>query len=344
MFLESIPHALETIWIDKQLPKNLSHFGYVLLIHAIQRKVSEVTSQSQTRLCAFVPSLHLQHTVSVPATFTHNNNAGDTWRAWRNSACDSLDVLHWAMNGQIAEHGGLESPPVFFLHLSRLLLLSPVSDLQKLADDPLLSRRAPNRSSNITKDDLSVSRARVIRWALQDKYKARLCVVHAGALFWHVRRYGTPNFVQPFAIYLATLVLWSYATVVQISSGLRPIGIAETRDQQEHHQQIFGNGQQLDPVGHNEASSALETPFIYLDRPCDDEMVQNFVREGHLMTAYINDVGDISQSDAPRRILHVGTQLLTGKNRAAPTAEDTPGPIWGVQRHYADSLRRCEST
>ncbi len=45
-------------------------------------------------------------------------------------------------------------------------------------------------------------------------------IVHAGALCWHIRRYSVDCVVEPYGIYLATLlVVWGYSVAVQSAAG-----------------------------------------------------------------------------------------------------------------------------
>lgn len=126
------------------------------------------------------------------------------------------------------------------------------------------------------------------QWATRDQYKARLSLVHAGAVFWHVRRYSVKSVVEPFAIYAATLILWAYST---ISHSLRAIQDNAT----EQSMEILPNS--------SEAEEGQETDyeplFIYIDRPCDDEMVQRYARIGPKMTASMRRIGSITASGAP---------------------------------------------
>lgn len=65
---------------------------------------------------------------------------------------------------------------------------------------------------------------------------------------------------------------------------------------------------------HSQASRAVpsqEPSFIHLDRPCDDELVQLFVREGHSMQGNVTGVGDICAPEGPERVLHIGCEILS---------------------------------
>ncbi|OQV07599.1 Fungal Zn2-Cys6 binuclear cluster domain-containing protein [Cladophialophora immunda] len=77
-----------------------------------------------------------------------------------------------------------------------------------------------------------------------------------------------------------------------------------------------------------DTSSSDEQPeFIHLDRPCDDEMVQHFVRNGHTMSGHMTNVGDICK--APQKVVLEGAKLL--RTRLA---------CWGVSREYYDILMK----
>lgn len=77
-----------------------------------------------------------------------------------------------------------------------------------------------------------------------------------------------------------------------------------------------------------------EPMVIQLDRPCDDEIVQAYVRTGEKMSARMHRVGDICGKDAPRRILKLGIKLLKGSSNSP---EDII-PGWGVENSYIECL------
>jgi hypothetical protein len=77
-----------------------------------------------------------------------------------------------------------------------------------------------------------------------------------------------------------------------------------------------------------ETSSSDEQPeFIHLDRPCDDEMIQHFVRNGESMSGFMTGVGNICET--PQKVLLEGAKLL--RTRLA---------CWGVSREYYDILTK----
>jgi hypothetical protein len=71
-----------------------------------------------------------------------------------------------------------------------------------------------------------------------------------------------------------------------------------------------------------------EPSFIHLDRPCDDELVQLFVREGHSMKGNVTGVGDICAPEGPERILRVGCETLSGLS------------AWGQSKRFVSILTR----
>lgn len=202
----------------------------------------------------------------------------EVFSKWRNIACDCLDLLHWAANSTIALRG-VEHATVCHLHTARLILLTPYTHIRTLAfslvgdNTPLVGQ--PN----------VIARQQIWRWVNNDQHKARLSMMHAGALIWHLRRYKADAFYEPAAVLLATLAIWAYGS------------FCRTRDPQ--------------------SSSPVSTPgtsgptFIRLDRPCDDELVQIYVRDdgGH-MRAHISGVGNILAPQAPERALLEGRRIL----------------------------------
>lgn len=198
------------IYIEKRLPPQLSQFSHILLIHAIYRRTTEVADQNRMQLSSWSP------TASVQTLVTEPNSVQEAWPPsssvvsnWRNAACDSLDVLHWAANSMAAE-SCWEEPTILYLHLARLILLAPIVHFQTLAKYPLLHTQ--DRPSATTSDlqEYENARSQALQWAIRDQFKPRLSVVHAGALLWHVRRFNTDNVIEPFSIYIATLLLWAY--------------------------------------------------------------------------------------------------------------------------------------
>lgn len=199
----------------------------------------------------------------------------DARTCWRNSAHDCLDMLHWRANGQAARAAGWEHPTILHLHLARLLLGEATAEA--VDGNPF--------------------------WT-------RLGFIHAGALLWHVRRFGSNSFVEPFAVYLATVVIWK--GVSQTAAG-RCVG---------------------------DTSPPPDPPLLYLDRPLDDELVQTYVRLGDRMTACMLRVGDIRAPGAPDKMLREGIRMLGEEDNQAQDSEDQDRstPSWGIEQSYASSL------
>ncbi|KAM5386991.1 hypothetical protein ACJZ2D_000284 [Fusarium nematophilum] len=324
--------ALELLHMEKRLPPHLSEFSNLLLIFAVCRRTKEAAYQHQTGLSRWTPSARFQ-------TCTASQPIAESWppslpilASWRNSACDCLDILHWNANGTAARAGGYEHPTILFLHLSRLLLLVPINHVQSLAASLSSSGPAVGGSWG-TSNPKAWHHLR--RWAVLDQFKARLSMVHAGALLWHIRRYSTNGFLEPFSIYVAALALWAYSVASQ-QQGNQGTGSA-----------VPFVADQLSPGSldmNSEQDEEPEPEFIHLDRPCDDEMVQLYVRVGHKMAGYVRGVGDILSSGAPQRILKEGARLLSKHALGSLAVEisragqEAPG-IWGIQKSYAESLR-----
>ncbi|KAF3000479.1 hypothetical protein E8E14_002499 [Neopestalotiopsis sp. 37M] len=335
-----ILEALEMIYMEKKLISDMSEFAKLILIYGICRRTKEVCLRSQSQLMNWTPSATIENRTEV-------YERGETWppssnllSQWRNSACDCLDILHWSANSTALGHWGWEHPTIFHLHLSRLLILAPLRHIQTLAT-PSPSQDAINQPGI---DRHAKSREFVLRWYLQDQYKARLSVVHAGALLWHCRRYGTRIFLEPYAIYIATLVLWAYSTALQF---------CQSRGSEL---QIFNNnvslaasntpGSNPSPQAYTDATDQdVLSVVVYLDRPIDDELVQTYIRWGSKMTACLSRVGDIANPSAPAKILKEAYRLLNlaGSSEArdysvnecsAPSGE----VVWGVRSSFAKSL------
>lgn len=279
---ETLYDAVHILYIEKRLVSGIGEFSHILLIHALYQRMWEVSDYFRRPLSFWNPTAMKQsREVAIPA--------GSVWlpgipsySKWRNSACDCLDILHWTANSTIAKAAGLEHPTVLHLHMARLVLLAPFREIRSFATSLAASKLQWNKRLN------AVEWQYIWRWVRHDQYKARLSIIHAGVTLWHVRRYSTSAFHEPTAVYLAVLTLWAYGSshshVPQDSS-------SETQNPRVEQSQ--------------------EPSFIHLDRPCDDELVQLFVREGHSMRGNVTGVGDICAPDGPERILRIGCETLS---------------------------------
>jgi hypothetical protein len=332
------------LYMEKRLPPRPAEFAVTVLIQAIIRQVSE--SAHQSPLWSWTPSSAVQTRANGPQA---EETRPASRSKWRNCACDCLDIVHWSANSIAAGCAGWEHPTILQLHFSRFILLTPVAHIQTLA----AIYASPEASQPDTDNRLAVARTQVLQWAVHDQYKARLCLIHAGAVFWHVRRYSLDSIVEPFAIYMAVLVVWAYAVSMEF---LKTRGVSRARPQAVLERRTETPGaatDALDSVGGDttEASSEEGVPepsFIHLDRPCDDELVQTFVRLGDKMSGYMLHIGNISDEGAPKRILQEGIRLLLGAREGASSATDREAVpensetqfIWGVEGEYAELLAK----
>ena len=209
-----------------------------------------------------------------------------------------------------------------------MLLLTPVAPLQVLAAAASLPRQ------RVRGVDAAAARGKVLRWAIDDQYKARLAIIHAGSLFWHVRRHSAGSFLEPFGVFLATLVMWAYSTSVQFANRSLPSA---------QQQQATPESASVREGAGAEVEEYAEPPFVHLDRPIDDEAVQAYVRLGQRMSGYLSRVGDICKEGAPRKILREGREVLRRSRRdiggASSNREGGEGWfVWGVAGSYVETL------
>ncbi|RSL49764.1 hypothetical protein CEP54_012255 [Fusarium duplospermum] len=243
---------------------------------------------------------------------------------WINSACDCLNILHWNANGTAAKAGGLEHPTILHLHLSRLLLLTPLEHIQHVAALPDV--RSSSGSFDRIKYKESCSHLR--KWVIADQFKARLALVHAGAVLY------VNDFMEAFAVYAAALCLWVYSvsTVSTVRQQPRP-----SNEAPDSGERAPGAQDSMLTTG-VESDEEPELYFIYLDRPCDDEMVQTYVRLGNKISANLLRVGNICNAGAPRKILQEGVRLLSGEGRQMSRLGQSPVNRWGISNSFRATL------
>lgn len=280
------------IYIEKKLATGISEFSYILLIHALYHRMWEVGDSSRRPLSFWNPTAKKQsRETAIPS--------GSVWlpgipsySKWRNSSCDCLDILHWTANSTVTRAAGLEHPTVIHLHVSRLVLLTPFREIRSLVTSLALEKiRWPEHKRTI---DWHY----IWRWVKHDQYKARLAITHAGATLWHIQRYPTNAFHDPGAAFLAVLTLWAYGYC----------------------------GGPMKQVANPHAEPDSDQSFIHLDRPCEDELIQIFVRKGQNMKGIITGVGDICGPGGPEKILRIGCELLTGLTS------------WGISKRFISIL------
>lgn len=347
----TLQEALEMLYMEKRLPPRLSEFATMLLIQAIIRQAREAAHQSPLSLWS--PSSAVQTRPRMSGDDETRRKSISASR-WRNCACDCLDIVHWSANSKVAGRAGWEHPTILQLHLSRLILLAPMVHIQTLVAVSISRENGEHETGSTGR--LAVARTQVLQWALHDQHKARLCLVHAGSLFWHLRRYSLDSVFEPFAIYMATLVVWAYSVSMDLlrhrrMPPARPPAVPETRaDTSGAATDTLGSVAAECGKASPEAEDTPEPSFIQLDRPCDDELVQTYIRQGDKMSGYMLHVGDISDKGAPRKILREGIRLLLGaRDGLSPEATDREGGnpevqepecAWGIERQHAEILAR----
>ncbi|KAG8159116.1 hypothetical protein KVR01_010777 [Diaporthe batatas] len=302
----TLEKALKILYVEKRLLKNTGDFARILLINGLYCQTWDVGTLLNRSLLRWTPSSRKGDAESQDLT-------GPVWlpqiplyNQWRNAACDCLDVLHWIANSDIAK-AGTETATVLHLHFARVVLLAPYESIRKLAD--LLV------SENISHSD-SAQRIRaecqqVRKWITEDQFKARLALVHCGVFFWHVRRYSLDAFYEPTKVFLVTLVVWAYGSLCPPQQVLRG-----------------SNGNIVYPQREDEDCDVDDISSIRLDRPCDDELVQIFIKRGRSMTATIMGVGNITSANGPLRMLKEGRKLLATLDR------------WPIRDQYLNILTR----
>ncbi|EXJ89389.1 hypothetical protein A1O3_02456 [Capronia epimyces CBS 606.96] len=402
----SLCAALETLYNKKKVDPTYSELSQTLLIHALYLRTWEVGTHIKQPLSEWVPTGKARGFLNTPSKDNFWLPLYPLYANWRNSACDCLDVLQWQASSVVAKASGAEHPVVLHLHLARIILLTPFQEIQDLlfsligkVDNSSTASFYVHDGSYQPRNSAKLPQIRKItwRWLREDQHKARLAMVHAGSVFWYVRRYSATSFFEPVAVYLASLVLWTYGSYKSAAlerdaaaANHRPEGgpsgpdagaaIQPSRIERKQHPvrstnkaaaarpennsvsmispnpassashatiasagvqataaiRSVGEGppspssppQSSDSDGDEGSSSSDEQPeFIHLDRPCDDEMIQHFVRNGHNMSGHMSNVGDICKT--PQKVLLEGAKLL--RTRLA---------CWGVSREYHDILTR----
>lgn len=324
--------------MKKTIDPSVGEFGIILLIHGLYHRTWEVARYHTDKLSNWIPSIPGTRDSSPSPMAIDWLPRNPTFSKWRNTACDCLDVLHWSANSQVAISAGVEHPIVLHLHLARLILLTPVAAIQSFASTLLENAKNGDSSQSQYHED----RVEVLRWVVQDQYKARLALAHAGAIFWHVRRYSSDGILEPFSMLLATLVIWAYAKSSQAIQQQRQ-GTVDPRpaDKQTHQPPEPSETTQFDKEPDYDPN---DLPFINLDRLCDDELIQMYVLHGAQMQAFMAGIGDIRKEGAPIKILREGARIIAcagthrGRpSRAASVTTDVPTllPTWGIGIKHA---------
>lgn len=312
----SLQEALQEIYIDKRLPIERGELARILMIHGLFQRSWEVEQYYTNPLSQWEPTAKKESSVDTLPSNPVWLPSVQTYTKWQNSVCDCLDILHWQANATIGQASGLEHPTVGFLHLARVVLLSPINSIVRLAQ--ALTAGVPGHTADVTNDKNLIQ-----RWAVQGQYKARLAAVHAGVTLWHVRRYSLDGFYEAPAVALAALMLWALGTFSIKPSSARQ----SSKNSAQPDQSTRDTSESQDEAGDDSACG-----IILLDRPTDDELVQQFIRKGNTMRAHITGVGDLFGPKGPERVLVEGCKLLDSLNR------------WGVAGGWLELVQRLGET
>ncbi|ESZ93522.1 hypothetical protein SBOR_6103 [Sclerotinia borealis F-4128] len=363
----TLHNALQRMYTEKRIQSSMGEFSRILLIHGLFRRTWEVENYLKQPLTQWTPTAEKQNLQNATGVGTSPVwlPGIQTYTNWRNSACDCLDILHWHANSVIGAASGMEHPTVLHLHLARVVLLTPFQHISKLAEF-LSSNPTPTTKGKGKEKEILETRKYIKRWVTEDQHKARLAIIHAGALFWHVRRFSIDAFYEVEAVYLATLALWAYGlfadcTVISLTSKFSSAhhsSSALRHLREKGHGNRDGNGsgvggdegggrdrdrdgerkrkeEEKDDDGDDDDDEQINECYpstMQLDRPADDELVQLFVKRGQGMKALIMGVGDLCARNGrgARRVLGEGKKLLAVSGR------------WGVGRKYEEVLGRLQ--
>jgi hypothetical protein len=317
--------ALQQLYVDKWLPRERGEFARVLMIHALLQRSWEVEAYYKNPLSHWDPVAHRQESADVLPSGAIWLPAIPAFTKWQNSACDALDVLHWQANATIGQSSGLEHPTVLHLHVARVVLLAPYLDIFAHVESMTgvsVSETQEETYGLRTVNHSSSAALSIRRWAINHQYKARLAAIHAGVAFWHVRRYSTDAYHESPSIALAALTLWAFGTyarkqppTVRQSVGNPSVGV------RSHH---TASPDQVDDDDDLESCN-----IILLDRPTDDELVQQFIKNGDRMEAHISGVGDLYAPQSPRLVLKQACRLLRQSEKC-----------WGIASRWIRLLER----
>lgn len=288
--------ALLNLYVDKRLIPSLSGLSHLLLTYGVIQRTCEVQDLVKQPLSLIEPSIEKRSSEELVMQSTWAP-AVPLYLKWRSSACDCLDILHSQMGYDRGRDGETEQTRILQMHLARVLLLAPLHELLSLAR--LARYSFPSSVGTEHPEDLEL-RHNIQRWATNDQYTARLAAVHAGIVLWQVRRYSTNAYYEPFALLAAALTLWALSTFsVKKDRAMRSPPEAQSE----------------------------ECSIILIDRPTDDELVQQFVRQGQDMLVHMTGVDDLWAPSAPYKVLNQVRNLLATLGAFAGETERSLGLI-----------------
>ncbi|RBR13190.1 hypothetical protein FVER53590_09870 [Fusarium verticillioides] len=327
----TVPEVTLELWRDLKSQHSTNSFATIVIIHMLVHRrwnakeylADALRDMPQTKQS----NMHVpegKYLGSVPE-----------YIKWRNQCCDCLDVLHWEALSLSARAEGLEDPVLLHLHLARLSLLAPVRDLFALADQSTLSGMTHMTPGSLYHHDTSSLEPRkmIKIWATQDRYKARLAVIHAGAVLWHVRRYSSDLIIEPFALFLASLVLWAYGQTSNIRKRYESACTMAQSPLSANEDSMSPSTTTQGSLGSHAIGDSMSTRrrmprAMQLDRPMDDELVQYFIRSGEDLCLPLEGVDDLCAAEGPLQVLQEVSSLLMEQHKP-----------WGVSKTYARLLQ-----
>ena len=161
------------------------------------------------------------------------------------------------------------------------------------------------------------------QWAIGHQFKARLSLIHAGALYWHARRYTVGAFYEAPAVALAALTLWAFGSFANSTS--------PRREPVEKSLPATGSSS-VEVEMQDDVDSEEMCDIVMLDRPIDDELCQVFIKSGGSMEARLGGVGNLYDAEGPERVLNQGLKILA-------QYENT----WGVARDWRILIERLSA-
>ncbi|KAF5647807.1 transcription factor ZMS1 [Fusarium tjaetaba] len=328
----TVPEVTLELWRDLKSQHSTNLFATIVIIHMLVHRrwnaneylADALRDMPQGNQPNFIHAPERRYLGSVPE-----------YIKWRNQCCDCLDVLHWEALSLSAKAEGLEDPVLLHLHLARLSLLVPVQDLLTFAAQNTLSGIVHMTPSSLYRHGTSSlgPRQTIKIWATQDRYKARLAVIHAGAVLWHVRRYSSDSIVEPFSLFLASLVLWAYGQtsnirkVYESACTIAQSPLSDNEDSMSPSTTTQGSlGSHA--IGDNMSRRRRMPRTMQLDRPMDDELVQYFIRSGEDLRLPLEGVDDLCATKGPLQILQEVSSLLMEQHKP-----------WGISETYARFLQ-----
>jgi len=287
--MPSLANASHRLHLEKRMESTLGEFTRILIIHSLYHWCWHLERHYSDPLTHYTP-VSSRTLITDHRAFGHKiwlAEVGDFSR-WRDSLCDSVDTIHWRAISVTGARLGSEHPLILHCHFSRMVILAPIEEILSLAKRLREGETPPHNDRDVDT---------IRNWVSEDPRKARLCLIHAGVLFWHIRRHSANGFYESSVVLLSTLTLWAFSHFHSTTTGIRL---------QEEDVGIF-----IDSPADSTNLEAFDTRVscINLDRPADDELVQLFIARGDQMKALMAGVGDILAVGSSTRLLREGVKL-----------------------------------